>query len=259
MIKTLALCIIDTKIDVITANPKLQLASNDINPDAFHFLFAGIYKIQKICALFLVSILKTFATVRDCRALWCKTIADQRTNIEDQDSENSKDLVDESDTDPIETRELLLLQNNIPRIANKSLIEQSVARKNKKLVSIIFLCFLSYSRSEQTNLFQMLNKHFLFANYVSKQAVETFHQMGFVVSSKTVCRTLQVNAQAISSRLKERMQSQQFFISYDNVNFYKKIRDQHLYNKTHIVNYTAGFVCFMNAEDRSVLPYINHN
>ena len=55
--------------------------------------------------------------------------------------------------DPIETEELLPLQNNMPCIANKSFIKQGVARRNKKLLFIISLCFLSYSRSEQTNLF----------------------------------------------------------------------------------------------------------
>ena len=109
VIKALALCIIDTKMDVITANPKLRLASNNINPDALHFSFAGIHKIQKICTLFLVSILETSAGMGDCRAIWCKTITDQRTDIEDQDSENSEDLVDESNTDPTETGELLPL------------------------------------------------------------------------------------------------------------------------------------------------------
>ena len=45
MIKALALYIIVTEMDMITANPKLWLASNDINLDAFHFSFAGIHKI----------------------------------------------------------------------------------------------------------------------------------------------------------------------------------------------------------------------
>ncbi len=83
--------------------------------------------------------------------------------------------------------------------------------------------------------------------------------MGFVVSSETICRGLQVNARVILSRLKERAQTQRFFISYDNMNFYEKVRDQRLYNKAHIVNYTAGYVCFMNAADGSPLPHLNGN
>lgn len=29
------------------------------------------------------------------------------------------------------------------------------------------------------------------------------------------------------------------------MNFYKKVRDQQMYNQAHQVNYTAGYVCFM--------------
>ena len=43
------------------------------------------------------------------------------------------------------------------------------------------------------------------------------------------------------------------------MNFYKKVRDQRLYNKAHIINYTVGYVCFMNVEDESFFPYINRN
>lgn len=104
----------------------------------------------------------------DCHAIWYKTITDQRTNIKDQDSENFEDFVDESDTNPTETGELLPLQDNMLCIANKSPIEQGIAKRNKKLISIISLCLLNYSHSEQKNLFQMLNGHFLFANHVPK-------------------------------------------------------------------------------------------
>ncbi len=41
------------------------------------------------------------------------------------------------------------------------------------------------------------------------------------------------------------------------MNFYEKVREQCLYNKAHIVNYIAGYVCFMNAADESSLPCLN--
>lgn len=43
------------------------------------------------------------------------------------------------------------------------------------------------------------------------------------------------------------------------MNFNKKVRDQRLYNKAYIVNYTAEYVCFINAEDGNFLLYINRN
>lgn len=105
----------------------------------------------------------------------------------------------------------------------------------------------------------MLNGYFLFANHILKQVMESLHQMGLVVLSETICWALQVNAQAILSRLKECASSQQLFILYDNKNFYEKVQDQRLYNKAHIINYTTGYVCFINTPDRSFLLYINRD
>lgn len=48
--------------------------------------------------------------------------------------------------------------------------------------------------------------------------------------------------------LAERTQNERFFISYDNLNFYKNVRDQRSYNRAHQVNYTAGYVLFMGQE-----------
>lgn len=36
------MCIVDTKIDIFITNPRLRLASNNINPDIFNFLFECI-------------------------------------------------------------------------------------------------------------------------------------------------------------------------------------------------------------------------
>ena len=77
------------------------------------------------------------------------------------------------------------------------------------------------------------------------------------MSSEIICWGLQVNLQAILSRFEKRAQTQRFFISYDNINFYENIRDQRLYNKVHIVNYIAGYLCFINVADGSPLPYFN--
>lgn len=83
--------------------------------------------------------------------------------------------------------------------------------------------------------------------------------MGFAILSKTIWRVFQVNTQAILFRLDKLAQSQRLFILYNNINFYKKVCDQRLHNKAHIVNYTAEYVCFINAADGSPLPYINRD
>lgn len=108
---------------------------------------------------------------------------------------------------------------DVPRLG------QSRARRNKNLVSIIACCVISYSWSEKTNLFQMINGHFLFANHVPKRTIESRHQISLVVSNETIRRALQVNARAILSMLDKRIKNQQFFISYNNINFYENVRN----------------------------------
>ncbi len=258
LIHLLASCIVDSEIDIITANLGLRLASNDINLEALeHFSFEAIQMLQKNSALFLVSILKTSAgAMEDRRALWGKTLADLENNIE-YDNQAPHNHINNPEAVTVDGDEVMSLGDDIPQTADRSLLDQGVVTRNKRLVAIIFLCVLSYSRSKRTNLFQILNRHYLFANHVPKRTMESLHQMGIVVSSETVWRALQVNAQAILSRLEKRAQSQYLFISYDNMNFYEKVCDQRLHNKAHLVNYIAGYICFMNVADGSTLPYIN--
>lgn len=56
----------------------------------------------------------------------------------------------------------------------------------------------------------------------------------------------------------ERVKNQRFSISYNNMNFYENIHDQYLYNKAHIVNYIAEYICFMNVPDNSPFLHISY-
>ena len=58
--------------------------------------------------------------------------------------------------------------------------------------------------------------------------------------------------------LAERTQKERFFISYDNLNFYKNVRDQRSYNRAHQVNYTAGYVLFMGKDSHLPAGSINY-
>lgn len=58
--------------------------------------------------------------------------------------------------------------------------------------------------------------------------------------------------------LAERTHNQRFFISYDNLNFYKHVRDQRSHNRAHQVNYTAGYILFMNGDKHRPVASIDH-
>ena len=106
-------------------------------------------------------------------------------------------------------------------------------RQNKALITTISFCIIVYARNKYTNLFQMVTDYFFFAHNVSKRGVEVYHKMGLVVSYKTVWQALNANRQVVLRMLCEKVNVERFFISYDNMNFYKKVQDQRIYNKNH--------------------------
>lgn len=163
-------------MDIITANPGLRLARNDVNPEAFeHFLFEAIQTLQKHSAFFLISILKTFVgAVEDRRTFWGKTLADLENNIK-YDKQAPHNHINNPEADIVDGDKVMPLGNNMSQTANRSLLDQSVATRNKGLIAIISLCVLSYSCSKWTNFFQVLNGHYLFANHVPKCTIESLH------------------------------------------------------------------------------------
>ena len=78
--------------------------------------------------------------------------------------------------------------------------------------------------------------------------MKIYHIIGFVVLYKTVWQALNTNRQAILRILCKKVNIEQFFLSYDNMNFYKKFQDQKFYNKNHEVVYTAGYMYFIKSQ-----------
>lgn len=56
---------------------------------------------------------------------------------------------------------------------------------------------------------------------------------------------LQANAKAILEEILEKTQTQQFFILYDNMNFYENVYDQRIYNRSSLISYTAEYIYFI--------------
>ena len=242
-------------MEAITSNYHLGLASTNVNPATLDkFTFKTLNRIQQTSAPFLLFLLKIAARAGDRHIIWGKTPAD----LERNGRSSFKSLFEyDSGVDSENKIDTMPLKDNMPQIVDVFRSGQGIATWNKNLIFIMTVCLLSYFYSERTNIFQMMNGHFLFANYVAKRAIESLHQLGIVVSNETIWRALQVNAWAILTILEEWVKSQQFFIFYNNINFYENVRNQRLYNKVHMVNYTARYICFINAPDGSSFPHIS--
>lgn len=65
---------------------------------------------------------------------------------------------------------------------------QSTGSKNKKLIFVITICFLNDFYSKKTNSFQIINRQFLYTNYISKQTIKSLYQIKFNVFNGTIYR-----------------------------------------------------------------------
>lgn len=174
ILKLFAPCIVDAEIEAIISNYCLRLAGNDINPATLDkFIFKTFDRIQQTSALFLWFLLKITAGAGDRRTIWGKTSADLECNAR---LSSKSYLEDDSGVDSENEIDTMPLRNNIPRIVDVSRSKQGIATRNKNLISIMTVCLFSYSCSKKTNIFQMINGHFLFANHVRKQAIKSLYQ-----------------------------------------------------------------------------------
>lgn len=105
--------------------------------------------------------------------------------------------------------------------------------RNKALIATVSFCMMAYARNKYNNLFQIMTGYFSFAHNVSERKIEVYHKMGLVVSYETVWRALNANEQAVLRLLRERVNVERFFLSYNNMNFYKKVQDHRVHNKNH--------------------------
>lgn len=83
-------------------------------------------------------------------------------------------------------------KNNISYIVDIR-FRQDIETQNKNLISVMAICFLSYSSNKRTNLFQMMNRQFLSANHLSKRVIESLYQMDLIVSNKTISKVFRIN------------------------------------------------------------------
>lgn len=44
----------------------------------------------------------------------------------------------------------------------------------------------------------------------------------------------------------EKIRTYQFFILYDNINFYENVYDQRIFNRNALISYIARYIYFMN-------------
>ena len=85
----------------------------------------------------------------------------------------------------------------------------------------------------------------------AKRRVEALHRLSLSVAYETVIRALRGDGNASHRKLLEAVRQRRFFVSFDNMSFYRNVRDQRQHNRGNQVNYTAGYVCLMDCGGES--------
>lgn len=98
-------------------------------------------------------------------------------------------------------------------------------------------------------MFQKIISYFVFSSKILKHFVELYHQIGIIVLYESISRGLQINAKAIIEEIINKTRFYRFFILYNNINFYKHVWNQQLYNWSILINYTAGYIYFMKTSE----------
>lgn len=123
------------------------------------------------------------------------------------------------------------LVDNIPLLYDNivdplELKKQNLSKRNRALISVVSLALLYYGQNEHSNILQRVIGHYAFSGNISKRSVESFYQIGIIVSYESIRHSLQVNATAVIEEIIEKTRFHHFFISYDNIDFYKNVWDQ---------------------------------
>lgn len=121
--------------------------------------------------------------------------------------------------------------------------------KDYILIAIIAFCILCYTKNQRFNILQVIAGYFTYANNITKCMVENLHYIEFLIIYKTVRQVLQTNMLIINKKFQKKAWKRRFFLSFDNMNFYKYRKDQCLYNKGYQVAYNIGYICFMRSKD----------
>lgn len=77
----------------------------------------------------------------------------------------------------------------------------------------------------------MVTDYFFFAHNVTKKGYEVYCIIGLIIFYKIGWQALNIHRQVVLKLLCKRVNAKRFFLSYDNINFYKKVQDQKVHNK----------------------------
>lgn len=89
------------------------------------------------------------------------------------------------------------------------------------LIPIIALCIIEYVKSQKFNVYHIVKDYVIFIYNVIKKYIDIWYFMVFFISYKTIHMILNKNTEEIELKIQDNMWYNRFFISFDNISFYK--------------------------------------
>ena len=99
------------------------------------------------------------------------------------------------------------------------------------LVAVVVLCLLSYTRSKQSNILQIIVEYISFANNIFKCVIEMFHQIKLAIFYKSIYCAFHINANTMEREIREKVMTYWLFIFYNNMNFYEYLHNTCIFNQ----------------------------
>lgn len=131
-------------------------------------------------------------------------------------------------------------------------IEIVLSRREKRHRRIVTTAIsaLCYSRTRHSNLFQVRMGHYFSCARTPKRPIEVAHQLGISVSYSSIAAALVAIAMSVKEAiLTIAILFPSFFISFDNMNIFARVKGERLHNQERQLNLTSAWVG-VNPESR---------
>lgn len=184
--------IVKDEMSIVVSNPKLSMSHSKISLNAIEgFSISTINNKHVRSAPILRFILS--ASVDNIGVLSHSC----HWGIENPDANN------ESNESEIEMRIELKDEINRDKLIRQTKTANSQHRRD--LVPMVALYMLSYTRSQRSNIYQMIKGYFIFVYNVAKRYIDVLYSMGLCVLYKTIQVALKENIKEVEWKIQDKV------------------------------------------------------
>ena len=173
-------------------------------------------------------------------------ITNRNTKADDDNGDHEHDADNDDNFQVNESDPLTIHFRSISDISEMPRPSKRVKRPRLKGLPIIMVTsILMFARSQKANTLQRQLGYFFLSTKTPKRVIETLHRLGITLSYDAMLDTMRevaVRAEAELRLLAEKMPA--FFSSFDNMNYYAKVRDERQHNLSQQVNEMVAYIAY---------------